>query len=103
MATNYKFDLANIPGAIVEKEGPRENNGMFAPDTDLEALLESASQNAAHAVRSRKNRKQKYPTPPMMAPIIQVPMALNLPRSPLAKIMNCLASTNRVSWPRCAI
>ena len=47
MATNYKFDLANIPGAIVEKEGPRENNGMISPDTDLEALLESAAQNAA--------------------------------------------------------
>ena len=47
MATNYKFDLANIPGAIVEKEGPRENNGMISPDTDLEALLQSASQNAA--------------------------------------------------------
>jgi hypothetical protein len=47
MATNYKFDLANIPGAVVEKEGPRENNGMISPDTDLEALLESAAQNAA--------------------------------------------------------
>jgi hypothetical protein len=47
MATNYKFDPANIPGAIVEKEGPRENNGMISPDTDLEALLQSASQNAA--------------------------------------------------------
>jgi hypothetical protein len=47
MATNYKFDLANIPGAIVEKEGPRENNGMISPDTDLEALLQTASQNAA--------------------------------------------------------
>jgi hypothetical protein len=47
MATNNKFDLANIPGAIVEKEGPRENNGMISPDTDLEALLESAAQNAA--------------------------------------------------------
>nr|HEV7954811.1 hypothetical protein [Candidatus Acidoferrales bacterium] len=46
MATNYKFDLANIPGAIVEKEGPRESNGMISPDTDLEALLQSASQNA---------------------------------------------------------
>ncbi len=47
MATNYKFDPANIPGAIVEKEGPRENSGMISPDTDLEALLQSASQNAA--------------------------------------------------------
>ena len=47
MATNYRFDPANIPGAIVEKEGPRENNGTFSPDTDLEMLLQSASENAA--------------------------------------------------------
>ena len=46
MATNYKFDPANIPGAIVEKEGPREKNGMISPDTDLEMLLQSASENA---------------------------------------------------------
>src|SRR5579864_9090751 len=46
MATNYRFDPANIPGAIVEKEGPRENNGTFSPDTDLEMLLQSASENA---------------------------------------------------------
>jgi hypothetical protein len=47
MATNYKFDPANIPGAIVEKEGPREKNGMISPDTDLEMLLQSASENAS--------------------------------------------------------
>ena len=47
MATNYKFDPANIPGAIVEKEGPREKNGTISPDTDLEMLLQSASVNAS--------------------------------------------------------
>ena len=46
MAENIKFNAAHIPGAIVEKEGPRENSGMISPDTDLEALLQSASQNA---------------------------------------------------------
>src|ERR1700722_15046681 len=52
MATNHKLDPANIPGAIVEKEGPRENfshgigRATTSPDTDLEALLQSAEQNA---------------------------------------------------------
>jgi hypothetical protein len=47
MALNNKPNALQIPGAIVEKEGPRESNGMIAPDTDLEALLQSASQNAS--------------------------------------------------------
>jgi hypothetical protein len=52
MATNYKLDPAIIPGAIVEKEGPREifSHGIERPaisaDTDLELLLQSAAQNA---------------------------------------------------------
>ncbi len=56
MATNYKLDPANIPGAIVEKEGPRENNGMTSPDTDLEMLLQSASENASGTKYGAKGR-----------------------------------------------
>jgi len=47
MALNNKLNSSQIPGAIVEKEGPREKSGVISPDTDLEALLQSASQNAA--------------------------------------------------------
>jgi hypothetical protein len=52
MATNHKLDTAMIPGAIVEKEGPRDNfsRGLGRPaisaDTDLELLLQSAAENA---------------------------------------------------------
>jgi hypothetical protein len=49
MSTNNILNTLNLPGAIVEKEGPRQDFGRVAPDTDLEALLQAAADNSGGA------------------------------------------------------
>ena len=68
MATNYKFDPAKYSRArLLKKKDRAKTTEMISPDTDLEMLLQSASENASGTKYGCQTEQGSVPVPPMTA------------------------------------